>query len=140
MINAESHDRILTSYTVEYIVGKGENDCHRHFMLFSQCFFFFSGSNTRNCEVMTSGPVYKVKALFRRPNSLKLYLLDLYISLKFKLRCVEKGLNTFAKSIDPRQPAQSAQADMDRNFSLNLHFKVFCVSKDLWTLLISLVG
>ena len=30
------------------------------------------------------------------------------------------GLNAFAKSIDPCQPAQSAQADMGRNFSLSL--------------------
>ena len=27
------------------------------------------------------------------------------------------GLNAFAKCIDPRQPAQSEQADMGRNFS-----------------------
>ena len=30
---------------------------------------------------------------------------------------VKKGLKAFAKSIDPCQPAQSAQADMGRNFS-----------------------
>ena len=28
------------------------------------------------------------------------------------------GLNALAKSIDPCQPAQSAQADMGRNFSI----------------------
>ena len=31
---------------------------------------------------------------------------------------LKKGLNAFAKSIDSCQPAQSAQADMKRNFSL----------------------
>ena len=35
----------------------------------------------------------------------------------------EKGMiNAFAKSIDPCQPAQSAQAGMGRNFSLSLDF------------------
>ena len=28
----------------------------------------------------------------------------------------------FSKGIDPRHPAQSAKADMGRNFSLSLHF------------------
>ena len=42
------------------------------------------------------------------------------IVLSLALR--KKGLNAFAKSIDSRQPAQSAQADMDRNFSLPLMF------------------
>ena len=32
---------------------------------------------------------------------------------------VKRGLSEFAKSIDPCQPAQSAQADMGRNFSLS---------------------
>ena len=32
------------------------------------------------------------------------------------------GLNAFAKSIDSCQPAQSAQADLGRNFSLSLNF------------------
>ena len=31
-------------------------------------------------------------------------------------------VNALAKSIDQRQPAQSAQADTDRNFSLSLKF------------------
>ena len=31
---------------------------------------------------------------------------------------VKRGLHVFAKSIDSCQPAQSAQADMSRNFSL----------------------
>ena len=30
---------------------------------------------------------------------------------------MERGLNAFAKSIDSGQPAQSAQADLSRNFS-----------------------
>ena len=34
----------------------------------------------------------------------------------------EKELNAFAKSVDPRQPAQSAQAGMGRNRSLSLIF------------------
>ena len=34
----------------------------------------------------------------------------------------EKGHNASAKSIDPGQPAQSAQADLDRNFSLLANF------------------
>ena len=34
----------------------------------------------------------------------------------------QRGLNASAKSIDPRQPAQSAQADMGRNFSLPLDY------------------
>ena len=33
---------------------------------------------------------------------------------------VKFGLNTFAKNIDTRQPAQSTQADMGRTFSLSL--------------------
>ena len=35
---------------------------------------------------------------------------------------VKRGLKAFEKSFDPCQPAQSAQADMDRNFSLSLNF------------------
>ena len=35
---------------------------------------------------------------------------------------VKRGLNASAKSIEQCQPAQSAQADMDRNFSLSLNF------------------
>ena len=34
----------------------------------------------------------------------------------------EKGFNTYAKSINPCQPAHSAQADMGRNLSLVLNF------------------
>ena len=34
----------------------------------------------------------------------------------------EKGLNTLAKSFGSCQPAQIAQADMSRNFSLSLNF------------------
>ena len=34
----------------------------------------------------------------------------------------EKGLNAFAKSFDSYQPAQSAQADMGRYFSLSFSF------------------
>ena len=37
-------------------------------------------------------------------------------------RSVEKGLKVYAKSIDPCQPAQVAQADMDRYISLTLIF------------------
>ena len=37
----------------------------------------------------------------------------------------KKGLNAFAKNIDPCQPAQSAQADMGRNFSHSLEFPAF---------------
>ena len=35
---------------------------------------------------------------------------------------MQRGLNSFAKSIDPRQPAQSAQADMGRNFLQSTNF------------------
>ena len=35
---------------------------------------------------------------------------------------VKRELKAFAKSIDPCQPAQSAQADMGRNFSLSFFF------------------
>ena len=35
---------------------------------------------------------------------------------------MKMGLDESAKIIDPRQPAQSAQADVDRNFSLSLNF------------------
>ena len=35
---------------------------------------------------------------------------------------VNRGLIDFAKSIDPCQPAQFAEADMGRNFSLSLNF------------------
>ena len=35
---------------------------------------------------------------------------------------MKRGLNVFAKSIDPCQPALSAHADMGRNFSLSLNF------------------
>ena len=38
---------------------------------------------------------------------------------------VKMGLSTFAKSIDPCQSAQSAQADMCRNFSPSLNCCVF---------------
>ena len=38
---------------------------------------------------------------------------------------VKRGLNIFAKSIGSCQPAQSAQADMDRNFSLSLFIYLF---------------
>ena len=43
---------------------------------------------------------------------------------KNESRFVKKGLNlhVFAKSVDPCQPAQSAQADMGRNFLLSLNF------------------
>ena len=34
---------------------------------------------------------------------------------------VKRGLNASAKSIDPRQSARSAQADMGRYFSLTLN-------------------
>ena len=34
---------------------------------------------------------------------------------------MKRGLNAFAKSIDPCQPAQSVQADMSRNFSQSLN-------------------
>ena len=37
----------------------------------------------------------------------------------------KRGLNAFAKSIDLRHPAQSAQADMGRNFSLLLNLMRF---------------
>ena len=33
---------------------------------------------------------------------------------------VKMGLDSYAKSIDPCQPAQFAQADMGRNFSLSI--------------------
>ena len=36
--------------------------------------------------------------------------------------CLKRSLNAFAKSIDPCQPAQSAQADMGRYFSPSLNF------------------
>ena len=39
----------------------------------------------------------------------------------FKNSLVKKGLNALTKSIDSCQPAQSAQADMSRNFSLFLN-------------------
>ena len=35
---------------------------------------------------------------------------------------MKRGFHGFAKDIDSRQPAQSAQADMGRNFSLSLIF------------------
>ena len=35
---------------------------------------------------------------------------------------MKRGLNAFAKSIDTCQPAQFAQADMCRYFSLSLYF------------------
>ena len=35
---------------------------------------------------------------------------------------VTRGLKTFAKYIDPCQPAQSEQVDMGRNFSLSWNF------------------
>ena len=38
---------------------------------------------------------------------------------------VKRVLNAFAKSIDPCQPAQSAQADMGRYFSLNLNLSAY---------------
>ena len=34
--------------------------------------------------------------------------------------CKKGGINAFAKSIDPCQPEQFAQAEMGRNFSLSL--------------------
>ena len=38
--------------------------------------------------------------------------------MKIGLFFVKTGVNAFAKTIDSRQPAQSAQADIGRNFSL----------------------
>ena len=35
---------------------------------------------------------------------------------------MQSWLNAFAESIDPCQPAQFAQADMGRNFSLSSNF------------------
>ena len=35
---------------------------------------------------------------------------------------VKRDLNALAKSVDPCQPAQSAQADMGRHFSPSLNF------------------
>ena len=43
-------------------------------------------------------------------------------SFLFEARSVKRVLNTFAKRIDSCQTAQSAQADMGRNFSLSLVF------------------
>ena len=40
----------------------------------------------------------------------------------FESYSVNRRFNVFAKSIDSCQPAQSAQADMKRNFSLSLNF------------------
>ena len=42
------------------------------------------------------------------------------------MRRMKRGINASAKNVDPRQPAQSAQANVDRNFSLSFnlaHFK-----------------
>ena len=48
------------------------------------------------------------------------------------------GPNAFAKSIDPCQPAQSAQGDMGRNFLLSLNFLLtegsFYLSRFHWFL------
>ena len=41
------------------------------------------------------------------------------ISFKNEPYSVKRGLNAFAKSVDSCQPAQSAQANMNRNFSLS---------------------
>ena len=44
-------------------------------------------------------------------------------NLKINEACsVKRGLEAFAKSIDPCQPAQFAPADMGRNFSLQINF------------------
>ena len=40
----------------------------------------------------------------------------------FELYSVKKRLDAFAKSIDPRQPFQTVQADMGQNFSPSLNF------------------
>ena len=45
---------------------------------------------------------------------------------------LKRGLNASAKSIDPCQPAQSAQADMDETF--RHFFNYFCMSNDHSTL------
>ena len=51
---------------------------------------------------------------------------------------VKREISAFAKSIDLCQPAQSAQADMGRNFSLSVDFFFFfCMSKDNATSLLS---
>ena len=44
---------------------------------------------------------------------------------------MKRGLNASAKSIDPGQPAQSAQADLSRYFLLLV---IFCVAVDHYTL------
>ena len=36
--------------------------------------------------------------------------------------CIKRGLNASAKSVDPCQPALSAQADMGRHFLLSVNF------------------
>ena len=45
---------------------------------------------------------------------------DLHI---YELFSVKKGLDASAKSIDSDQPAQSAQSDLGRNFSLSVIFQ-----------------
>ena len=45
---------------------------------------------------------------------------DLHIYEPFSVE--RKGLNASAKSIDPGQPAQSAHAELNRNFLLVLNF------------------
>ena len=38
--------------------------------------------------------------------------------IQYTMSSVNRKLNAFAKSIDPCQPARTAQADMGRNFSI----------------------
>ena len=58
----------------------------------------------------------------KTPNKKKTYKSTETYEKIYEPCSVKRGLDVFAKSIDSRQPAQSAQADVCRNFSVSLFF------------------
>ena len=76
------------------------------FIDFSKLTVFQWKRQTRSCLVKSQVVFSQCMVYKNEPNSVKM------------------GINTFAKSIDPCQPAQSAQADMNRNFLQAFFFGV----------------
>ena len=95
--------------------------------------FLLNSKNTINIMVWTPGFVdscYKLFSNFSK-NCMEFLLLSLFHNYNIFWNCVSmfrcepwsvKRAECIAKSIDPCQSAQSAQADMSRYFSLSLNF------------------
>ena len=94
--NNQLHVILFRDYTVFFVV-----EIHH----FPRYFPFINKHMYFTCVWNGSGGLYTKR------------LREIYESCSAK-----SGLNAFAKSIDSCQPAQSAQADMSRNFSLSFNF------------------